>query len=69
MVFSVCEVVLDIEMALGVIKVELERDVASDGGVDDELLFFLERWVPLQSLIGLGKYLAGKMLFDHGLIR
>ena len=44
-------VVLVSEIARGVVKVELERDVASDGGVDDKLVVFLERWVLLQSLV------------------
>ena len=33
--------VLVIDIAFGVVKVELEREVASDGGVDDELVVFL----------------------------
>ena len=49
MLFS--DVVLVCEIARGVVKVELERDVASDGGVDDKLVVFLERWVLLQSLV------------------
>ena len=45
MLFSI--VVLIIEIAGGVVKVELERDIASDGRVDDKLVVFLEKWMLL----------------------
>ena len=39
------------EIALGIVIVELERDVASDGGVDDEYVVVLKWWILLQSLV------------------
>ena len=46
-------VILVVEIALGVVKVELERNVASDGRVDDELVVLLIRWTTLESVVGL----------------
>ena len=53
-------VALVIKVAFGIIKVELECEVASDSGVNDKFVLLLQRWVFLEFLVCLGEYLRNK---------